>query len=85
MPEGELLNHFQCHIQCVTSNSGNGNTMEIKLVQRTYPLLSSVFQKNSLCTVGKIIQFLKTTMSLEKNENHIFSIRLTSESGLSSL
>ena len=38
--------------------------MEIKLIQRTYPLLSWVFQKNSLCTVGKVIQFLKTTNNL---------------------
>ena len=26
MPESELLNHFQCDIQCVTSNSGNDRT-----------------------------------------------------------
>ena len=31
MPESELLNHFQCDIQCVTSNSGNDNT-DIKIV-----------------------------------------------------
>ena len=40
--------------------------MEIKLIQRTYALQSWVFQKNSLCTVGNIIQFLKPTISLEK-------------------
>ena len=56
-----------------------------KLIQRTYPLLSSVFQKNSLCTVGNIIQFLKTTINLEKYENHIFSIRMASALDLSSL
>ena len=31
MPEGELLNHFQCDIQCMTSNSGNDNT-NIKII-----------------------------------------------------
>ena len=40
--------------------------MEIKSIQGTYPLQSWVFQKNSLFTVGKIIQFLKPTVSLEK-------------------
>ena len=42
-------------------------------------------QKISLCTVGNIIQFLKTTINLEKHENPIFSIRLASASDLSSL
>ena len=32
------------------------------------------FQKNSFCTRDKIIQFLKTTINLEKYENPIFSI-----------
>ena len=26
MPESELLNHFQCEVQCMLSNSGNDNT-----------------------------------------------------------
>ena len=26
MPESNLLNNFQCDIQCVLSNSENGNT-----------------------------------------------------------
>ena len=42
-------------------------------------------QKISLCTVGNIIQFLKTAINLEKHENPIFSIRLASASDLSSL
>ena len=47
--------------------------MEIKSIQRTtYPLQSWVFQKNSLCTVGKIIQFLKPTISLEKKWERYF-------------
>ena len=48
--------------------------MEIKLIQ-----------KNSLCTVGNIIQFLKTTINVEKYEKPIFFIRLASASVLSSL
>ena len=48
--------------------------MEVKLIQ-----------KNSLCTVGNIIQFLKTTINLEKYENHIFSVRMASALDLSSL
>ena len=48
--------------------------MEVKLIQ-----------KNSLCTVGNIIQFLKTTINLEKYEKPTFSIRLASASDLSSL
>ena len=58
--------------------------LEIKLIQLTYPLLSWVIQKNSLCTVGNI-QFLKTTINLEKYENHIFSVRMASALDLSSL
>ena len=42
-------------------------------------------QKDSLCTVGNIIRFLKTKISLEKYENSIFSIRQASASDLSSL
>ena len=42
-------------------------------------------QKNYFCTVGNIIQFLKTTIILERYENPIFSIRLVSASDLSSL
>ena len=42
-------------------------------------------QKESLCTVGNIIRFLKTKISLEKYENSIFSIRQASASDLSSL
>ena len=42
-------------------------------------------QKNYFCTAGNIIQFLKTTIILEKYENPIFSIRLVSASDLSSL
>ena len=42
-------------------------------------------QKTSFCTVGNIIQFLKTKINLEKYENPIFSIRLASALDLSSL
>ena len=42
-------------------------------------------QKNYFCTVGNIIQFLKTTIILERYENPIFSIWLVSASDLSSL
>ena len=42
-------------------------------------------QKDSLCTVGNIIRFLKTKINLEKYENSIFSIRQASASDLSSL
>ena len=58
--------------------------LEIKLIQLTYPLLSWVIQKNSLYTVGNI-QFLKTTINLEKYENHIFSTWLARGSDLSKL
>ena len=46
--------------------------MEIKLIQRTYPSLPRVFQKNSLCIVGKIVQFLKTTSNLERKREPYF-------------
>ena len=42
-------------------------------------------QKDSRCTVGNIIRFLKTKINLEKYENSIFSIRQASASDLSSL
>ena len=42
-------------------------------------------QKDSFCTVGNIIRFLKTTINLEKYENPIFSIRLASALDLISL
>ena len=42
-------------------------------------------QKDSFCTVGNIIGFLKTTINLEKYENPIFSIRLASALDLFSL
>ena len=34
MPESELLNHFQCEIQCVTSNSRNYNTNTKKILYK---------------------------------------------------
>ena len=42
MSESELLNHFQCDIQCMTSNSGNDNT-NIKLILYNVKLIIAFF------------------------------------------
>ena len=62
-------------LSCHTSNFGVG----ILVMQQSF------LRMETICTVGNIIQFLKTKINLEKYENPIFSIRLASALDLSSL
>ena len=47
MPESELLNHFQCDIQCVLSNSENDHTnMKIILHKGKFIIQFSQYLEN---------------------------------------